>query len=276
MRKLLLTTALAAIPIAVAAPPFGNVNAASTCGTATDCIYDPITDTTYFDPTSFHVTATGATGSDPVLLNNKTAFSIQDIGGLNISQPLTIFIAGPVGSVAPTISSTTYTSPSNVTTSVSGALARTLIGTDTGINLYTFVGCVACDNSLNFTNINAALVADGLPSATSLTVWSFSVPQGFVGHDEVNVTGAFANGDIVFPFAENGAGTNTITVFDTSWTNTGFVDCPPGPTCTVSPPPPPPPPPPPVPEPSTIGILGLGALGILALRRKFKPQVKAE
>jgi hypothetical protein len=36
---------------------------------------------TYIDPTSFHVTATGATGSDPVLLNNtrRSAFRISAV-----------------------------------------------------------------------------------------------------------------------------------------------------------------------------------------------------
>lgn len=268
MRRLLTATTIVAGAMWFGAP--FTAHAASTCGTATDCFYDPATDTSYFDPTSFHVTASGATGSDPVLLNNNKAFSIQDIGGINIDKPLTIFIAGPVGSTAPTISSTSYTIGST-TTPITGALTRTLVGTDTGVDLYTFVGCVACDNSLNFTNINAAFTADGLPTATQLTVWSFSVPQNFVGHDEVNVVGVFANGDIVFPFAQNGTGTNTVTNFDTSWTNTGFVDCPPGsPTCGSSPPPPPPPPPP-APEPSALALFGVGLLGIgaaLARRRR--------
>src|SRR5215475_4920035 len=62
----------------------------------------------YLDPTSFHVTSGVATGSDPVLLNTNSAFSIQDNGGQNIDKPLTVFIAGPVGSVAPVISTATY------------------------------------------------------------------------------------------------------------------------------------------------------------------------
>jgi len=219
---------------------------------------------TYIDPTSFHVTATGATGSDPVLLNNNTAFSIQDVGGQNIAQPLTLYIAGPVGSVAPVISTATYDNGSNTT--IPGPFTRTLVGTKSivGTDLYTAVGCVACDNSLNQTNIGAAYVADGLAAPTSLTIWSFSIPQDFVGKDEINFTGTFANGDIVFPFAQN-VGKNNVTIFDTSWTNTGFVDCPPG-SCGVTPPPPPPPPPPPVPEPASIALLGVGLLGLGAFR----------
>jgi MYXO-CTERM domain-containing protein len=228
---------------------------------------DPLTGIEYIDPTAFHVTATGATGSDPVLLNNKTAFSIQDNGGQNIDKPLTIFIAGPIGSVAPVIATVNY--DNGAITPIAGPFTRTLVGNDTALtDLYTFVGCVACDGSLNFSNIDAAYAADSLAKPTGgLTVWSFSVNQDFVGKDGVDVTGTFANGDIVFPFAQN-VGDKKVTIFDTSWTNAGFVNCTTG--CSITPPPPPPPPPPPVDadEPYSIALLGFGLLGTLAFRRR--------
>jgi hypothetical protein len=235
-----------------------------TAGTAkADTIINGIS---YFDPTSFHVTSSVATGSDPVLLNNNTTFSIQDIGGQNINQPLTIYIAGPVGSTAPVITTASYTSPNpgSTTTPIAGPFPRTLFGTVSlvGTDLYSAVGCVACDNSLNQTNIDAAYATIGLPANTSsLTVWSFSLSQAFVGKDQVNLVGTFANGDIVFPLAQNTNG-NNVTIFDTSWTNAGLVDCAPGsglPGCNgVTPPPPPPP----APEPSTLALLGVGLLGL--------------
>lgn len=224
-----------------------------------DVIIDGVS---YIDPTSFHVTSGSATGSDPVLLNTLSAFSIQDVGGQNIDTPLTVYIAAPSGAPAPVISSASYQfdsqAPVPVTVTANGALPGTF-STASSSDLYTFVGCIACDNSLNAANITTAYQANGIPTPNALTVYSFSVATGFQGKDEVNFTGTFAAGDLAFPFAEN-VGKNQVTIFDTSWTNTGLFDGPPGP------PPPPPPPPPPVPEPASLAIFGSALLGFGLLR----------
>jgi len=218
----------------------------------------------YFDPTSFHVTSGVATGSDPVLLNTLSAFTIQDNGGQNINTPLTVYIAAPTGAPAPIISSASYLFDSQpavpVTVTGGGALAGSFSTAGTS-DLYTFVGCVACDNSLNAGNITTAYNANGIPTPNSLTVYAFNVATGFQGKDEVNFTGTFAAGDIAFPFAQNvDTKNNNVTIFDTSWTNTGLFDGPPGP-------PPPPPPPPPVPEPASLAIFGTALVGMAGIKR---------
>lgn len=285
MKKLLLAGVMGVATFAAPEimPAMAGTVIGSQCGGAADCTYDPVNDITYFDPAVLHVTATGATGQGPVLLNNNTTFSIQDVSGQNVDQPLTVYIGTLVGQPAPTITSASYTNPADVTQAILGSItqpspingvnlpATITVGNGAGQDIYSLLGCMGCDASLNLTNLQAGEAADGHAGVTQLKVYGFQIPQDMVGGDEINVVGSFADGSIVFPFGEavDPKNPNKVTIFDTSWTNTGFVDCA-GPPCTMNPPPPPPPPPPPVPEPGSLALLGagLGFLGFLRLRRR--------
>jgi hypothetical protein len=225
-------------------------------------------DTVYFDPTAFHVGADSSGGpeTDPNLILSNSQFFIADNTNTTINNPLTIYFATPNGVAAPTISSIMY----NSLTSAPIIVAVTQVGgAFTSGDLYTFVGCVACDNSLNFTNISAAEAPlFGGIAPTSYNVYDVVANVGFNGQDFVKVDGTFGHGTIIAPLAENIDASNPnhieVKLFDTSWTNAGLITGDGG-NRTSS-----------VPEPSTwaMMILGFFGVGFMAYRRKGQASLR--
>ena len=122
-------------------------------------------------------------------------------------------------------------------------------------DLYSFVGCTACNNSVNVANIDAVFALEGLTVPTSFDVYDFTVNQSFSAKDDFEeFKGAFGLGSIIAPLGFiDGA-----QAFDTSWTNAGFVDSNPVINPTGG-----------VPELSTWGMLlvGFGLMGFGAFYR---------
>jgi hypothetical protein len=260
MKKFLLSTVMA---FAFAAPAYAQ---------ATDCTPLP-GGGTFCDPTSLHVTSPGATGSDPVLLNDANTFTITEVGNKSINDPIRVYFISALGTALPTISGATGVGPLGAftigPTSVDiaprvldlnnglfdGALLGTLIaGQDFGKQLGIGGG------SLSFTNFLAEYTKEGfaLPNAFQIEEASFNVPGGGFNSDAdfLTVNGSFALGTIIAPVAVDLSfdhqGNLNITAFDTSWTNAGIIN-------TLSGPP--------VPEASTwvmllsgFGLMALGAL----------------
>jgi PEP-CTERM motif-containing protein len=200
--------------------------------------------------TVFHVGAdsSGGPGTDPNLIASNSQFFIADVSaGQETVSPLTIYLATPDGAAAPTFSSIVYNSLGSSPTRTFGSVSQ-LPGDFTTGDLYTFVGCSACNNSLNFTNISLAEAPlFGGVAPTAYDVYQVTVQTSFVGGDFLQVNGAFGLGTIIAPLAFNDKGN----VIDTSWTNTGLVSMRA------------------VPEPSTwaMMILGFVGVGFMAYRR---------
>ena len=89
---------------------------------------------------------------DPALISSNSQFYIRDVSGQSIDQPLTIYFARPDGGTTPSISSALY----NGTTSVFFVQPTLVNGNFASGDLYTAIGCTACNNSVNFANITAA------------------------------------------------------------------------------------------------------------------------
>jgi hypothetical protein len=234
MKKLLFAAALCVL----AAPAY-----------AQSCTTDS-SGNTLCDPANFHVTSSTATGSDPVLLNDNTTFTIKDVSnGATIDQPLTIYFAVVTGQADPKVTDWSFdgepTIPFGGSLSNEGTWTPTASGTSK--DLYSFVGCGGCDGSINKSNVDAIETTLGLGPTPTFNVFNLVLPVGFSSNtDFVTVDGLFSLGTLIAPLAEDVAGKKT-TFYDTSWTNTGAVN--------VS-----------APEPSTwammlIGFAGLGFVG---------------
>jgi hypothetical protein len=237
------TAAILAALCALAAPAY-----------AQSCTTDS-SGNTFCDPANLHVTSSTATGSDPVLLNDNTTFTIKDVSnGATIDQPLTIYFAVVSGQANPTV--TDYSFDGGPTIPFGGSLSNegmwTPTASGTSKDLYSFVGCGGCDGSLNTSNVDAIETTLGLGSTPTFNVFNLVLPLGFSSNtDFVTVDGSFSLGTIIAPLASDIVmqtnGKTRTTFYDTSWTNTGVVNDA-------------------VPEPSTwamllIGFAGLGFAG---------------
>jgi hypothetical protein len=117
-------------------------------------------------PTAFHESGPSATGTDAVLLNDATEFREIDNSGAKTNTALRLFFGEPLPSITSVIfngsTTDTFTAPSLVGTwNMSAGPAK---------DLYTFVGCKSCNNSVNVSNIETALGTIKFGKATSLDV----------------------------------------------------------------------------------------------------------
>jgi hypothetical protein len=221
----------------------------------------------FAEPTAFQESGPAATGADPVLLNDATEFRVIDNSGAKTNVALRLFFAEPIGEPLPSITSVIFNGSKTDTFTAPSLIGAWNMSAGPAKDLYTFVGCKSCNNSVNVSNIETALGTIGFGKVSSLDVYEVDVNQFFAAkNDYIDVKGTFQLGTLVIPLGDyqtsttkKGVTTISDSFLDTSWTNTAFVNVrPDGPVTGV-------------PEPSTWAMLGVGfaLTGLLGYRRSL-------
>jgi PEP-CTERM motif len=208
-------------------------------------------------------------GGDPNIITDPSAFVIGLAGAGNTSSnPVLVGVAIPnTVSGSASISFSGCAIPSACALAAVGTFGLTAnTATLSSGTAFDAVGLTQAGGSVSFVNMSSVDAASGFGTPTNYALSIFALPTSLVGGATATTidTGA-PNGSFIFAFScELGTGTATGcttngNVDQTVFTNLGLT--------FVGSPPPPPPPPPPVPEPATLGLLGVGLLGLGAFRR---------
>lgn len=231
------------------------------------------------DPSTLHISAAGATGSDPVNIGGAstvTVTQITDSQQATLAEPLLLILGIPEvngTSTAPSITSVSnsgtgslggtnyYNGVWDTTTGFAGTMTATSTGHDgkTQGDAYNTVGVDGpTPNSQSFTNWVGNEVVS-LAGVTAFDLYVYEVTPPPLPGDTISVTfGSIPLGTYVFAYDQNSDGTKA---FSTAFTNTGLE------TQGQSV----------VPEPSTIALAlsALVGVGFAGLRRYRRPQVAA-
>ena len=200
---------------------------------------------------------TTAPGTDPNPITNTGAFNVGVAGSATLEDPLLIIVGVYDSTGTPSI-----TGASTATVGTDGLTATTATFTSgSSGDAFDQLG-LSSGGSESFVNWSGADTAAGFAAPTSFKLFAFALPGELTSTPiTVDLSGA-ALGSFIIAYSckdDSGCGTEG-DVAQTVFTNTGFVTgTPPGG------------PPPGVPEPSSIGLLGMGLVGLMGFaRRRFQ------